>query len=537
MSAAAYERLKITGKAEFESVQDITVRQAACEHATARLRGVLTEAGSEYLAGKIAGEKVAVLDSETGAYPPIFEGMITGVRFSTENGLNTAELELSAGSVLLDLEEKSKSYQNTELTYDEIIADVLSDFSGGDSVIAGEISGKRIGNPVIRYRETAWGFIKRLASHYNLPVFSDVRSGAPRVYVGVPDIRQNAGFAENVYKVGFGKEYYENGGAAAGLDKADFLRYTVESGNSYFLGWNARFKGRSLSICEKSCRIEKGLLIYEYTLAGRGFCGVNRKYNRYFAGMSLLGRVLSTGKDDVRLQLDIDGEQEAETAYPWPWAPETGNQLYAMPRAGSRVSLYFGDDDEANGRVINCIRENDPIPAEKEAAGTDEEGGGDIFKPDFRSLTTEYAKTMFLYTDSVGFSTKKAEQPGIHTGGRNRPALHYIKVLDGRGIELSSKSAIAIEASGHIRIKGKKVIIQGKEYAYLGRVSYRPETDSEALARFGVHGPPSVMPTNFPRRLVPDPKSELLLRYDSGTGLGAEAGRISKLRQSAARWA
>ena len=110
------------------------------------------------------------------------------MHFKTEYGLDIAELHLMAGSKVLDLEKKSKSYQDKQLTYDEVIQDVLNDFEKGAYIIVDEMWQKEIGRPIIRYKETAWEFIKRLASHYRQSVFSDVRSGNPRVYRCAPGI-------------------------------------------------------------------------------------------------------------------------------------------------------------------------------------------------------------------------------------------------------------------------------------------------------------------------------------------------------------
>ena len=287
MNMAAHDRIIISGKIQFESINSFSMRQAAGEHAAASLRGVLKKESSLAISKNIAGETVTILDRETGNYPPIFEGLIENVRFSTENGLDIAELQLRAGSSLLDLEKQSRSFQNVNLTYNDVIKAVLDEFPSGDAILSPEISGKKIGKPIIRYSETAWEFIRRLASHFNLSVFSDIRSSAPRVYVGAPTLSESVTFKNNIYSVGDGKEYYAAGGPETGLDKSVFLRYNIEDGKNYFLGWKAAFKGRNFHICGKSCEMNKALLVYKYTLADRRFCYTRKRYNPYFSGMTL----------------------------------------------------------------------------------------------------------------------------------------------------------------------------------------------------------------------------------------------------------
>ena len=485
------------------SIISFTMRQTAGEHAEARIRGVLTEAGSKMLAGKLAGETITVLDMETGKYPPVFEGVVDSVDFTTENGLDIAEIHLLAGSSLLDLEQKSKSYQNVNLTYDDIIMDVLKEFEHGDYVIPNDAWKKKFGRPIIRYRETAWEFIRRVASHLNMPVFSDIRSGAPRVYVGVPCYKDRvATFAENAYTVSSGREYYDVGGPFLGLDKSAFIRYNVESGNSYFLGGYAKFKERDLYICGKICRMENDLLVYGYTLAeqhpdeGIFTCYMPTCRNPFFRGMSLLGRVIRTEKDDVRLHLDIDEVQDVETAHPWPWVPETGNLMYLMPRVGSHVSLYFGGDDETQGQTINCIRDNSPMPtAPKHSENTvdtesvvdsdtsnnaSDEFTSNTFIPNCRSLTTEHIKSIYLFPDSVGFVTREMI-PGY--AGFN--ASQEIRIVSRDGIKLNSDYEIKIIAGKSVKIKGKTVSIGSKKYTYIAHGYFRSETPAErAISQF-----------------------------------------------------
>ena len=128
MGTAGYDRLRITGIAEFYSVTSFTMSQTIGEHAQACICGVLTEEGAERLAGNLSGEVVTVTDQDADNTQPIFEGIIDTVKFSTENGLDVAEVRLKAGSLLLDLEQKSKSYQDVSLTYEEVISDVLQEF-------------------------------------------------------------------------------------------------------------------------------------------------------------------------------------------------------------------------------------------------------------------------------------------------------------------------------------------------------------------------------------------------------------------------
>ncbi len=58
----------------------------------------------------------------------------------------------------------------------------------------------------------------------------------------------------------------------------------------------------------------------------------------------------------MQLELDIDSGRSGQPCYSWTWVPTTGNLMYMMPQAGTRVSLYFKGDEEESAIAVNCIR-------------------------------------------------------------------------------------------------------------------------------------------------------------------------------------
>lgn len=56
-------------------------------------------------------------------------------------------------------------------------------------------------------------------------------------------------------------------------------------------------------------------------------------------------------REQVYVRLDID---DKTGVYPFPWYPETGNGLYAMPEKGSKAELYFVGADETVAIAVRC---------------------------------------------------------------------------------------------------------------------------------------------------------------------------------------
>lgn len=64
-------------------------------------------------------------------------------------------MSLASGSILLDMEKKSRSYQDVTMSYGQVISQALSAV-GTSGVYPPELDNIAIGYPVIQYQETDW---------------------------------------------------------------------------------------------------------------------------------------------------------------------------------------------------------------------------------------------------------------------------------------------------------------------------------------------------------------------------------------------
>ncbi|MCY6355870.1 late control protein D, partial [Clostridium sp. ZS2-4] len=60
----------------------------------------------------------------------IFNGIVQNIRTSHVNGIYYLEIQALTSSFELDIKEKSRSFQNVNMTYDEVIGTILKDYSG-----------------------------------------------------------------------------------------------------------------------------------------------------------------------------------------------------------------------------------------------------------------------------------------------------------------------------------------------------------------------------------------------------------------------
>ena len=425
-----YTGLRLTGALRIEHLTDLALHVGVNDHGWAVVEGEAGEDALEQLQGAVAGrEQVILARDETGAEQPLFAGIIHTAGLVTYGGYNRLRIELQSGTILMDRVKKSRSFQDVGQTYSQVAQRVASGYEDG-AVIPTVGQDKPLGVPVIQYRETDWEFLKRMASWCGGVVVPETHYAYPRIWFGFPERAFTCAFPEDCYTTGISQRYFELGGSAAGYRRADFLYYDVPSSQLCDLGWYTVFKGQEFLICEKWAKLERGELTFIYRLGKPGLGWGRKQYNEKISGMTILGEVLSTERETVRLKLNIDEGWNPGGPYAYTWRPETGNMMYCMPQAGTRVSLYFPNYDEQAAMAVNCVRTN--------GSSCDR-----MSDPSRRSFVTEHGKEMNLYPREMSL-----------LGGANGS----IRLADEEGVFVKTDKKITVAAKTSISIVAKTVI-------------------------------------------------------------------------------
>ena len=427
-----HTRLRMSGALNIEHLTALKLHIGVNTHGWAVVEGEAGETALEQLSGALAGREQHILTlDESGAEKCLFAGVIREAELVRVGGYNRFHVELLSGTCLMDREVRSRSFQDVDRTYSQVAQQVCSEYSGGAAICtAGE--DKTLAQPVIQYRETDWEFLMRMASHCGGVLVPETHRGLPRLWFGFPDRSFTCEFPEDAYTSGISQRYYELGGSAAGYSKADFFYYDVESPRLCDLGWYTIFKGQPFIISEKYAILERGELIFTYRLGRPGLGWGKMLYNEKISGMTLLGEVLETSRETLKLKLDIDAGWNPGGPYPYTWRPETGNFMYCMPQVGTRVSLYCPNYDEKTAIAVNCVRTY----------------GGDCDRmsdPSKRSFVTEHGKEMNLYPSEMSL-----------IGGSNG----LFDLSDEDGITVGSEKPVVIIAYKEVKFEAAQVVTQ-----------------------------------------------------------------------------
>ena len=381
----------------------------------------------------LCGETVTVWGSDEKR--PLFSGVVSGVSVTETGGLCEASVECRSFTALLDQAPYSRSFQNTERRYRDLLEEAGKRFGAENRiVVTAPEAKKRTGVPVIQYHETDWEFLKRMAGRLHTVIVPEITWPLAQASVGCV---QGKRYELEEGETEACEESLDLGRfrrSGSGRPGADYLSYRIRTGWDFNLCDRIRFRGREWRVVETHLFSERGALKREYVLgAEAGFC-LEEGYNRAIRGASLPGRVIERKEGMARLHLDMDPQQDPEEAHWYPYTPVTGNIMYSVPEAGTRVLLNIKSMREEDAAVGCCVRMDPvcPLPADVKAMWA----GG---------------KKYTAAPDYMGFESE--------TGG----ALDGALILDNelgivayakRGLRLRAKGAVILASRGNVTLSG-----------------------------------------------------------------------------------
>ncbi|WP_315081012.1 hypothetical protein [uncultured Clostridium sp.] len=361
----------------------------------------------------------------------IFNGIIENVKTTNINGIYYLELEGSSTSSLLDLEKRTRSFQDINMSYDELINEILKNYEGyGFTQCMSQPMS--IEKSLFQYKETDYEFLKRIGSYLGLELICDVVNLNNIIYFGKPSLKFYALNNEVNYKASKDLEKYHKV-LTLGIDlhDTDFFYYEVMLREKMNIGDLINFKERDFYVNQYYGQMHNRELIYKYRLCRKNGIWQENIYNEKLNGISIEGKVLAVDGEKVKLHLNIDESQDISKASWFKYAPPTGNIMYAMPNIGENVMLYFPNRyDEPI--VTGCVRKNGSSCTK-------------ISNTNNRHFSTESGNNLDILPGAINF----------YRGGMN------VNLNDENGINISSSGDLSLGASGGISLSGGNVSISG----------------------------------------------------------------------------
>lgn len=427
----------------FTKILDLKIDRELNEHAKLHISGVISD---EYLDRyvEVANEdsiiKVSLKDDKNNV-TDIFQGMVTNIGISSINGVKNLEIDALSHTFAMDIERKSRSFQGKKLEYTKIFKTVNSSYSGLQ-MVDHVLNDTPIDRILVQYNETDWEFVKRLASHFNVKVISECVLPGVKYTLGRGEGSTSYNLDEFNYTINKGLKEYQIKASNNNyeLDDLNLISYEIKTTTMLDLYNTVSFKDRSLYVYKCTLFIDEGIIYNKYLLRDDKGMKIRRICNDKIAGMSLNAKILECSKDVVKLSLEIDGYPSSDSNTVWlpystVFSSPDGTGWYCMPEVGDAIRLYFPDNEEKNSYAISSVN----------LQSRDEKRRSD---PSVKNIATKYGKEIIMRPGAVEI---------IANGNL------FMKLTDGKGIEIVSDQKIVLDAKKDIKISGETISITGKE--------------------------------------------------------------------------
>lgn len=440
---------------EIKHLLSAEIIQRMNEHGTLYIKALLPKDKNDSYVERCTGESsisLACLQAD-GSEAVLFQGLVGDIQITNENGVYFMEVSAASYSCKLDIEKRTRIFQQKEMSYEFLMEQVSAGYEkAGVADFASQ--GAAIGQLLVQYQETDWEFLRRLASHFHTGLVSDVHTAQPWIYFGIPK-RSSMALADTEYQVKMdsAKFLQRSGSGISDLTEQDFLSYQVKCKQPVDLGDMVRFNGRSLLVSEIIGRVENGEFIQFLTLTSAKGMSLPYQGNDRIAGCSLNGQIREIKNDQVKVSFDVEeaaGHSSGEPCffpYSTIYSSKDGSGWYCMPETGDGVRIYFPDEKEDHGYAISSVHEpvdpsvNTAMKTEPGEAGGGAGGGGagggysgQRDDPNVKSLRNKDGKEIRLAPEGIY----------ILADGT------YITLLDDGGVAITSDQDITFESKKNI---------------------------------------------------------------------------------------
>lgn len=431
-----YNNLDILTPYEIKHINELRIERKINEHTVLFLSGVIPDEKKDSLIETATAEDtIEVVQLEEGSkVRNLFKGVVSNIGVRCVKGIYYFELEALSFTCKMDIKLIHRSFQNIEMSYDDLIKKVLKGYAGADYKDYAT-NGSTLDEFTVQYNETDWQFIKRMASRFGAVLIPQVDADGPKFFFGIPDEKDGSLPEELDYtaKKDISSYLYLSYNSVDGLDDLDFVFYEVESSTYLDIGDKVKFLEKGMVVAGSKAELKNGTMKFTYTLAFPNGIIQKRINNSLITGAAIEGKVIEISGDMVKVHLEIDSEQSAGEAnwfeYATNYTAEGNSGWYVMPQEGDYVKLFFPNEVENSAHVINSVRKSgDSCPRTAE--------------PGIKYFETNYKKHM-----------KSGEKDLIFTASEGKV---FIRLDEENGIELVSDKPVSLSSEKEFTIDAEK---------------------------------------------------------------------------------
>ena len=420
--------LGLDGLIQVEAFQLV---QGLNDHAFLSIKFLVEEETSEEFVNLASVFPVIIREKVYTKGQIIFQGKAENVYTRVERGLSYLYFDAYSYSKEWERIEKSRSFLNGNMSYMDVARKVLSDYEQAD--IKDEITQNAlIPELLLQYEESDWVFLRRLASHFGTYLIADCRDTCGKVYFGIPHMNYGTELTNQDYSLEKDYLHYSKVLMPEGILPQESSQWKIKTRQFLFMGEELTINQIPAVVTEVDIVLEKGELVYRYTLSRRAGIRREKEINPRIYGMSIPATVKERSGNRVRVQFDIDKEYDPAGKF-FTYAIESSS-FYCMPEIGSRVHIYFPEHDEQSAIAVHAIGSGGPGGGQNpdNKRFSDPSGSAMDMTPETLCYVPDSGGSTMLYMTNAGqvslrgFDINIKTQKGLMAGGETPPKNTFI---------------------------------------------------------------------------------------------------------------
>ena len=373
-------------------------------------------------------------------------------------------------SQLMDREKKYRAFQDTNMSYSEIIQEILVDYKTTENskveVLMNKKSEEKIKELIVQFDETDWEFLIRIASHLGLSIINTDKSVVC------------FGFLDNDEKKNEDMKYtnYEMIRDMKNILYKIFSTQVFSAGS--YISINNSSGENTFSIISSRIYLDKALLFGEYVLVNPEEYKFNKIRNEKILGNVIEGIVEKVYEKEKIAVMEVrlfEGMSKYGKAYkdygisryviPYStFYSQTNTGFFCTPEIGDTVDIHFLNREEkfvraswsvnnkGNGRFSDYTKRNFHV------------NQGDFkFTIDLNVFDISTAKSYSTYSPSINTQCDNSivrSTKNLLIASDDYMGIESIGDMSiyGKRLEVIGKEEeVVIEASKEIRLKGEKI--------------------------------------------------------------------------------
>lgn len=416
---------------QYIALQELTIRSAVNDHAKASVTMRIKDSNREQymsLLMKQTWVKIIGVGEQSGGTELrtiLFCGMVTDFTFSQDGYETILKLQITSGTVMMDLKPHFRVFQNKDAKCADIYAKLTGSYQNGQ-VTCAEGAENRTQGVLIQYQETDWEFLKRVAGRKGLYLIPDTLKNGVKYTVGLPaGTKMTIDMNRIRIKLDVNEYLQKSRNGMTSLQAADMTELIMEDREIHQIGDSIVYQNKAYFIWQILTRYDGAECVHTYYFRTKEAVRTLPMTHPAIVGCSFDAVITDVRQDKVRVEIKQDEWQAADGKkwflYSTVYSSADGTGWYCMPEIGDSVRMYVPEMEEDSFIISAVHKETDRARQ----------------NPDYKSFKTKYDKEILFTPDSILMTNNKGMM---------------VEMNDSEGITITSDKDIVIEAEDSLTI-------------------------------------------------------------------------------------